>query len=82
MTGVDVGMRRLGTPRKAAGFRGGKPERKKATANLWELLLPHTLPPPQLLTPLLALSSSHFILSTFKITFVNCIIYLQLVPSI
>lgn len=42
MTGVDVGMRRLGTPRKAAGFCGGKPERRKATPNLWELLLPHS----------------------------------------
>lgn len=29
MTGVDVGMRNLGTPREAAGFRGGKAREKE-----------------------------------------------------
>lgn len=28
MTGVNVGTRRLGTPREAAGFRGGKAREK------------------------------------------------------
>lgn len=51
MTGVDVGMRRLGTPCEAAGFHRGKAREKEgrlllcqplpAAANLWELLSRH-----------------------------------------